>query len=345
MKYKLYIKTNKYWNALRQDIEKAKKSIYIEMYIFLDDTKESHDFVNLLVKKAKEWVKIVVVLDAFWSWDLSDTIIEKFRQAWIDFNFFSDWFRRTHRKIIIIDHQIVFFGGANIKNNSRHWIDLQIRIKDTLIVRQIIRTFAYTYKMCGWKDPQILAYYKKSLIQALKLYVLSNLPWHKHYKLTNYYKEKLIQAKKSIKITTPYFIPPRRMLALFDDAIRRGVVIEIIVPFDTDVKLLNKINRYYIAKLLPLGIIFYAAKQMNHAKMMIIDNREICIWSQNIDNLSMLHNLEIGIFSRQKTLVTAILHIFDQWKKKSNYYKIWYMKISLFDKIIFQFLKLLFYFM
>ncbi|MEI6773723.1 MAG: hypothetical protein WCL18_02650 [bacterium] len=49
------------------------------------------------------------------------------------------------------------------------------------------------------------------------------------------------------------------------------------IPYDTDIKTLNKINYYYINKLTDMGIIFYAIQQMNHAKMMIIDNREAVI--------------------------------------------------------------------
>lgn len=94
------------------------------------------------------------------------------------------------------------------------------------------------------------------------------------YHLTEYYKEKIIHAKKSIKITTPYFMPPRWMIALLDDAQRRGVNVEIMIPYDTDIKQLNKINYYYIKKLTDMGMIFYAIKQMNHAKMMIIDDKE-----------------------------------------------------------------------
>lgn len=94
------------------------------------------------------------------------------------------------------------------------------------------------------------------------------------YRLTDYYKEKIIHAKTHIKITTPYFMPPRRMIALLDDAQRRGVKIEIMIPYDTDIKALNRINYYYINKLTTMGILFYAIKQMNHAKMMIIDDKE-----------------------------------------------------------------------
>jgi cardiolipin synthase len=84
----------------------------------------------------------------------------------------------------------------------------------------------------------------------------------------------MIHAKKSIKITTPYFMPPRWMIALLDDAQRRGITVEIMIPYDTDVKTLNKINYYYINKLTSMGIVFHAIKQMNHAKMMIIDDNE-----------------------------------------------------------------------
>ena len=103
---------------------------------------------------------------------------------------------------------------------------------------------------------------------------MENLPGHKMYRLTEYYKDKIIHAKKSIKITTPYFMPPRWMIALLDDAQRRGVKVEIMIPYDTDIKTLNKINYYYISLLTDMGITFYAIKQMNHAKMMIIDDNE-----------------------------------------------------------------------
>lgn len=46
------------------------------------------------------------------------------------------------------------------------------------------------------------------------------------------------------------------------------------IPYDTDIKQLNKINYYYINKLTSMGMMFYAIKQMNHAKMMIIDDKE-----------------------------------------------------------------------
>jgi phosphatidylserine/phosphatidylglycerophosphate/cardiolipin synthase-like enzyme len=65
MKYKIYTKTDKFWDILLKDIKSAKKSIYIEMYIFLDNTKSTHNFIEELVKKANSGLDIILILDFF----------------------------------------------------------------------------------------------------------------------------------------------------------------------------------------------------------------------------------------------------------------------------------------
>ena len=343
MKYTVYSKTNTFFEKLREDIATAKKSIYIEMYIFLDDEKKPYNFCEALINKAKEGVDIIIVLDAFWSKKLQETTIQKMKQSGITIHFFSDRLRRTHRKLIMIDEKIAFFGWANIKNNTRHRLDIQIRIKGAKSIRPFLKTFAFTYKMCGGTNKKILGYAKKWFLKKIQSFLMENLPGHKTYRLTEYYTEKILHAKKSIKITTPYFMPPRWMIALLDDAQRRGVTIEIIIPYDTDIKMLNKINYYYISKLTKMNIHFYAMHQMNHAKMMIIDDKEGVVWSQNIDHLSFSHNFEIGAFFKQKKMVQTLGDIFDWWKKKSLSYTTLNIKLSLRDKIVRALYRAIFY--
>lgn len=110
MRYKIFSKTKKFRDALRKDIQNAKKSIYLEMYIFVDDDNKNYNFVKLLIQKAKKGIKIVLVLDAFGSKELTTQAITKMRKAGIEVHFFSDRLRRIHRKIIIIDDYITFFG-------------------------------------------------------------------------------------------------------------------------------------------------------------------------------------------------------------------------------------------
>jgi len=110
-------------------LKKAEKSIYIEMYIFLDDTRASHDFFSILKIKAQAGLKVVVVADAFGSLELKKDSINELRAAGAEMLFFSDLLKRTHRKITIIDKKIAFLGGVNIENKTINWRDLQIRIE------------------------------------------------------------------------------------------------------------------------------------------------------------------------------------------------------------------------
>lgn len=53
MRYRIYSRTNRFLDALRKDIHEAKSSIYIEMYIFLDDHRKPYDFIEALMRKAE----------------------------------------------------------------------------------------------------------------------------------------------------------------------------------------------------------------------------------------------------------------------------------------------------
>lgn len=343
MKYKIYSKTKKFLDSLQEDIYNAKTSIYIEMYIFWDDDKKPYNFVDALIEKAQQGVHVVLVLDAFGSKELKETTIQKMQKAKIEIHFFSNRLRRTHRKLVMIDEKIAFFGWANIKKSTKHRLDLQIRIKWKISIKPFLKTFAYTYKMSGWTNRKITAYARKWFFKKIKSFLMENLPGHKMYRLTDYYREKMIHAKKSIKITTPYFMPPRWMIALLDNAQRRGVNVEIMIPYDTDIKMLNKINYYYISLLTDMGITFYAIKQMNHAKMMIIDDNEWVVWSQNIDHLSFSHNFEIGAFFKQKELVNILIDVFNGRKKKSVSYTTLDIRLTLRDRFVRAIYRAIFY--
>jgi cardiolipin synthase len=132
------------------------------------------------------------------------------------------------------------------------------------------------------------------------------------------------------------------MRALFDDACRRGVEIEIIIPGNTDVSFLNKINYSYISELVPLGIKFYTGRKMNHAKILIVDDCEAVVGSQNIDMLSFGRNFEVGVFSRQKEIVQDLTEIFDKWKKQATHWQKSKKPLNLLERLMIIILRLFF---
>jgi len=328
MKYRLYTTSKKAWSAMIKSIAQAKKSIYIEMYIFLDDTTDSHDFIGLLKKQAQAGVEVVIVADAFGSLDMKGKTITELRAAGVEFLLFSHFWHRTHRKIVVIDKQVAFVGGVNIEKKIINWQDIQIKMEGNKTVKAVLRSFARTYQACGGKNKNILSYYQKSLIKKIKSLVLENLPIHNISSLREYYKTKIISAQKNIKIITPYFLPPRWLMALLDDARRRQIEIEIIIPQNTDFKIVDKINNSYASQLALSGIKFYHNPKMNHAKVLLVDDTEALVGSQNLDFLSFGRNLEVGVFFKQREIVQELNQIFNKWRGQSAPFQITKIRLN-----------------
>ncbi len=318
MKYQLYTTSQKAWNGMFKAMAKAEKSIYLEMYILASDTGRTHDFFSLLRDKVRDGVEVVIIADAYGSSALKSDVVKDLRDAGVEFIFFSHWLKRTHRKILIVDNRIAFLGGVNIEEKIRNWKDVQIRVVGG-VVKPILKSFANSYRRCGGKRESILRFSYTPLSRKIRYWVMDNWPGtNKPYSLNTYYRQKIAEAKSLIQIVTPYLLPPRWLLAALDDACRRGLLVEIIIPKDTDVSSLNKINFLNAYRLSQMGVKFFVTPTMNHAKLMLVDNEEVVIGSQNIDILSFGVNFEAGIFSRQQNLVADLKKIINDWKKEAE---------------------------
>ncbi|MFA7087883.1 MAG: phosphatidylserine/phosphatidylglycerophosphate/cardiolipin synthase family protein [Patescibacteria group bacterium] len=340
MKYKFYTTSQKAWDGMFKAMSSALKSIYIEMYIFLDDTQATHNFLGLLKEKARTGLEIVVIADAYGSSSLKNGVVDDLKSAGVEFIFFSHWFRHTHRKILIIDNKVAFIGGVNIEEKIRNWRDLQIRLQGN-IVKPLLKSFAYAYEMAGGKKESVLKYSRLPLIKKIKAWITDNFSvTNKIYYLNDYYRRGIAGAVKTITIVTPYLLPPRWFIALLDNACRRGVSVEILIPQDTDIKPLNKVNYLNACRLAEYGVKVYSTPFMNHAKIMLIDGSEGVVGSQNIDILSFGFNIEAGVFFRQKDLVYDLIKIIERWKNDASFLEATRSRIKWYDKILILILKI-----
>lgn len=340
MKYRLYTTSQKAWDGMFKAMSQAQKSIYMEMYIFLDDTQATHNFLGLIKDKAKAGVEVVIIADAYGSSSLRGNAADELKAAGVELIFFSHWLRHTHRKILIVDNKVAFIGGVNIKEKIRHWHDLQIKVEGKIIM-PMLKSFAYAYEIMGGKKESVLKYSRLPLVKKIKSWITDSIVGTSLlYNLNNYYKEKISAAKISIKLVTPYLLPPRWLLIILDDACRRGVKVEIIIPNDTDIKPLNKINYLNACRMSAYGVKFYLMPTMNHAKIMLIDDEEGLIGSQNMDVLSFNLNMEAGVFFRQKNLVSDLKNIIEHWRNESIYFNSTGKKIKWFDRVLIAIFKL-----
>jgi cardiolipin synthase len=342
MKYRLYTTSHKAWDGMFKAIEKAEKSVYLEMYILASDTNHTHDFFSLLKERSKHGVEVVIIADAYGSTSLEDKLIKELKEVGIEFIFFSHFLKRTHRKILIVDNKIAFLGGVNIKEDSRNWRDLQIRIKGAP-VKLVLKSFANSYRKCGGKRESILKFSFTTLSKRIKNWIFDNFPGvNKLHNLNDQYITKINDAKSLIQIVTPYLLPPRRLFLALDNACQRGVRVEIIIPKNTDIKYLDKINYINARRLFTVGVNFYFGKEMNHSKILLIDKSEVLIGSQNADILSFDFNYEAGIFSKQSNLISDVSYIIENWKSEATSFQGWNKHMNLADKLMFYIYRIIF---
>jgi cardiolipin synthase A/B len=121
-------------------------------------------------------------------------------------------------------------------------------------------------------------------------------------------------ARKSIYITTPYFLPDRSMTYELVHAVEEGVSVNLIVPgrhADHALTRSSGISAY--GKLLKKGANVYEYEpSMIHAKIAIFDGVWSVVGSTNLDNRSFGINDEINVAILDPQIASRLTHDFKE---------------------------------
>jgi cardiolipin synthase len=117
--------------------------------------------------------------------------------------------------------------------------------------------------------------------------------------------ERIKKAKEHITIVTPYFSPGAVLRKLLVKASERGVKISVVIPETTDhfIAQINHASYIFFSKKANISLV--AAKKMNHAKIIYIDNW-LTFGSSNFDRLSLFYNKELNIQTEDTTIIREI---------------------------------------
>ena len=333
--YKFYNTTVSAWEGMRQAILDAKKSIYWEIYTLVDDL-AGRPFINILRDKAKAGLDVKLITDAIGSFNLSKEAIGQLKSSGVKFLTFNhlrpdfiiqDWWRRvwhrTHRKILIIDEELAFVGGVNITQASSDWYDLHLKLSGK-IVRPILFGFARSYVRAGGDKNDVAHLLRPKLIAGVndlkeKINFIFHSPLHTARKspFKIFYRQALDAAKEKFNLLTPYYVPDRQFLELVSRAKRRGVKINIIMPWKTDIRLMQYMARMFYGISAKAGAVFYFLKKMNHGKAVSVDNSMGMVGSANLTPRSFYINQEAGVTFSHEPMVEELNHILDDWKSEA----------------------------
>ncbi len=304
--WNLYATNEDAWNAMLVDCAQAKESIVLEQFIFVADD-FGQRLIDICAKRAAESVKVRFLWDAAGSFTFwGSNIAEDLRQKGIELMFWRtlipgyfktpslrSWFLRNHRRTLVIDSEIGYTGSICMNDRMKNWRDTNLRLEG-IAAKQMEKAFNRMWERAhGSKNLPGHARVKDHEFRYVTNYPA---PGRRHI---NYELIKAVRnAKKSILITTPYFIPTHRLARALKLAAKRGVTVKIILPEKSDYYAVDLGARSYFNTLLEAGAkIFLYEGNMIHSKTVTIDGIWSTVGTMNLDNISMLYNFEANIVS------------------------------------------------
>jgi cardiolipin synthase len=125
-------------------------------------------------------------------------------------------------------------------------------------------------------------------------------------------------SRKTITLTTPYFVPDESLLTALQSASQRGVEVCIIVPEKNDSKLVQYASWARYENLLKSGVSIKLFRGgLLHSKTITVDNELALFGSVNLDMRSFWLNFEATLFIYDQEFTKELRGIQDRYIENS----------------------------
>ncbi len=326
--------------SIIHDINQAEKSINMVFYIWSAKGLVK-DVIQALIKAQQRGVAIHILLDSVGSRPfLKSTECQAMRDNGIEVtetlhvNLFRMFFNRIdlrqHRKIIVIDNQISYTGSMNMvdpkffKKNSNvgEWIDIMVRINGPVsAVLNGLHAWDWEIETATKLPLEVpdcpLLPLEQNNSHAVQ--ILATGPCFPDDLMAQSLSIAIFSARKSIVITSPYFVPSHNIAEALRIAALRGVEVSIILPKENDSLMVHWASRTFFDDLLAAGVkIYNFNKGLLHTKSMLIDNRLALVGTVNMDMRSFLLNFEVTMVVEDPAFANEISLLHESYIKNSE---------------------------
>jgi cardiolipin synthase len=286
----------------------ARQLVWLEVFQFWDDAVGGL-FARALLARAAAGVDVRVLIDAWGAAQSAGRLLDELRRGGVkvctafDLNPLQRayrWFRRDHRKLMVVDGDLAFTGGMNIglpyagrAHGGQGWEDLQLEVEGPAVC-QLARLFEKVWRKNHGAPIDHAPHGRGGGTEVVR--VLANHVAHSRKEIRNAYLVAFRRARRRILIANAYFLPAPRMLRALLSAARRGVEVTVILPGKSDIPSFQLASRARYGRLLAAGArIFELNDAMLHAKAAVVDGLWTTVGSCNLDAWSMRRNLELNV--------------------------------------------------
>jgi cardiolipin synthase A/B len=333
--------------------------VNIEAYIF-SKGKMAQQFINALADRARNGVKVKLLLDATGSMATTRDYLKPVLDAGGQAEFYHplrwySWDRinnRTHREMMIIDGKRAFIGGAGVADHwmyaekgKQRWRDTMVMVEGP-VVNDIQGTFVENWIEASGELIVGTDYYpimeENGNVPAMV--ISSSAGVGRSTRARMIFQTLIASAKQTVYISTPYFLPDESIRQELVKAAKRGVDVRIITPgVHSDHALTRSSSRRLYGEILEAGAKIYEYQPaMIHVKALLVDGKWSVIGSTNIDNRSFELNDEVNLAAFDGDMTAGLTRDFlsdlnesqqityEQWKNRP----LWERGMELFGRII-----------
>ena len=312
--------------AMLAAIDGARRRISFETYIY-EGGEVGDKFTAALENAARRGVAVTLIADSIGT-NIEPSHIDRLQAAGCRVEWFNPttWYSlehvnyRTHRKILVVDGEIGFTGGAGVADHwlghaqdPEHWRDTQIRMRGP-IVRLLEAAFYEDLIDTGGVTTPVFEDEPELLDREGASFLVRSSPTGGSNDLKRLYLLLIASAQRTLDIATPYFVMDESTIWSLEQAAKRRVRIRILVEGDnTDAMPVKHASRADYDRLMSLGIEIYEyAPTMMHAKVLVVDGLLSMFGSANFDNRSLELNEELNIAVTGRDLASRLTSDFEQ---------------------------------
>jgi cardiolipin synthase A/B len=292
-------------------------------------------FAEALAERARDGVRVRVLLDAWGSRPISRELTDLMEEAGVRVHWFRPLHRlepskmnhRTHRKVMIVDEATGFTGGVGIADewtgdarDESEWRDTHFRVRGPA-VDGLRAAF-----LDSWAETELILFEEgvdrfpqqpkpgSSVVQCVR--GESEAGWTDVSMLLL----TLLQlAERRVRITTAYFVPDDEQTERLCAAAARGVQVEILLPGPhADKRFVQLGAEASYGPLLEAGVrIWNFQPSMLHAKVMTVDGVIANVGSANFNARSTELDEEVNLVALDPGLVETLDRHFDEDLERS----------------------------
>lgn len=322
----IYTSGYDFFPSLLMEIGKAEHHIHIDTFIISDDPL-GRIIVDALIDKAKQGVEVRLIYDDVGSWRTPNSFFTRMRNEGIEVYAFmpvrfpaftSRVNYRNHRKICVIDGEVGFIGGMNIARRyvqgtpKQSWRDTHVKLTGAAVYglqRAFLVDWYFVSKVLITERsyyPEIIIGQNNSLVQ-----VVTSSPTSLWPEIEQGYVRILTNAKHYVYMETPYFLPTDPILFAMRVAALSGVDVRLMIPYETDTKVVEWASRSYVIEASKAGVkILLYRKGFNHSKLLVSDDAMATIGSTNVDFRSFENDFEANAFFYDKKIALQVKEVF-----------------------------------